>query len=69
MGDREMRLIFIPIIILTATIVIADAFPMQQSLNNQTKSSNTNRNKRLLLPKLLKMPILIFLKRCVKKNQ
>ena len=36
-----MRLIFIPIIILTATNDIADAFPMQQSLNNHTKSSNT----------------------------
>jgi len=62
MGDREMRLIFIPIIILTATIVIADAFPMQQSLNNQTKSSNTKQKQAVIATKTIENAYFNFLK-------
>ena len=57
-----MRLIFIPIIILTATIVIADAFPMQQSLNNQTKSSNTKQKQAVIATKTIENAYFNFLK-------
>ena len=45
-----MRLIIIPIIILTATTVIADAFPIQ-SQNRQTKSRSTKQKKAVIATK------------------
>ena len=57
-----MRLIFIPIIILTATIVIADAFPTQQALNNQTKSSSTKKRQAVIATKTIENAYFNFLK-------
>jgi len=62
MRDIEMRLIFIPIIILTATIVIADAFPIQQALNNQTKSSSTKQRQAVIATKAIENAYFDFLK-------
>ena len=57
-----MRLIFMPIIILTATIVIADAFPIQQALNNQTKSSSTKQRQAVVATKAIENAYFDFLK-------
>ena len=62
MRDIEMRLIFMPIIILTATIVIADAFPIQQALNNQTKSSSTKQRQAVIATKAIENAYFDFLK-------
>ncbi len=61
MRDIEMRLIIIPIIILTATIVIADAFPIQ-SQDRQTKSRNTNQKRTVVSTKTSKNAHFNFLK-------
>ena len=61
MRDIEMRLIIIPIIILTATIVIADAFPIQ-SQNRQKKSRNTKQKKTVVSTKISKNAHFNFLK-------
>ena len=57
-----MRLIFIPIIILTATIVIADAFPTQQAQDNQTKSSSTKKKQAVIATKTIENSYFDFLK-------
>ena len=61
MRDIEMRLIIIPIIILTATIVIADAFPIQ-SQDRQTRSRNTNQKRTVVSTKTSKNAHFNFLK-------
>ena len=61
MRNIEMRLISIPIIILTATIVIADAFPIQ-SQNRQTKSRNTKQKKTVTATKTNQNPHFEYLK-------
>ena len=61
MRDIEMRLIFMPIIILTATIVSADAFPIQQALNNQTKSSSTKQRQAVIATKAIENAYFDFL--------
>ena len=57
-----MRLIFIPIIILIAAIVVADAFPIQQSQNNQTKSSSTKKKQAVIATKTIENAYFDFLK-------
>ena len=61
MGDIEMRLIIMPMIISTATIVIADAFPIQ-SQDRQTRSRNTNQKRTVVSTKTSKNAHFNFLK-------
>jgi len=56
-----MRLIITPIIILTATIVIADAFPIQGQ-NSQTKSRSANQKQTVIATKTIENAHFDFLK-------
>ena len=62
MSEIEMRLIFIPTIILTVTIVIAEAFPIQQALNNQTKSGSVKQRQAVISTKTIENAYFDFLK-------